>query len=207
MAQVSDSTQIMRNEQIRNTQSLGIVLGLLVGYYEGIFGEVVMRLTDLMQAFPAFILAMALVAVLGNKLSNILFVVAFINIPIYLRFVRGEVLAMKSRPYIEAAHAAGMTPFTIMFKELLPNSLRPALVQASINIGGAILLTAGLSFIGAGVKVPTPEWGSMISLGAPLIITKQWWAAFFPGACIAITVLGFALFGDFLREYLNPERR
>lgn len=187
--------------------TLGIVLGLLVGYYEGIFGEVVMRLTDLMQAFPAFILAMALVAVLGNKLSNILFVVAFINIPIYLRFVRGEVLAMKSRPYIEAAHAAGMTPFTIMFKELLPNSLRPALVQASINIGGAILLTAGLSFIGAGVKVPTPEWGSMISLGAPLIITKQWWAAFFPGACIAITVLGFALFGDFLREYLNPERR
>lgn len=187
--------------------AIGITLGLLVGYYEGIFGEIVMRLTDLMQAFPAFILAMALVAVLGNNLSNILFVVAFINIPIYLRFVRGEVLAMKSRPFIEAAHAAGMPPLTIMFKELLPNSLRPALVQASINIGGAILLTAGLSFIGAGVKVPTPEWGSMISLGAPLIITKQWWAAFFPGACIAITVLGFALFGDFLREYMNPERR
>ena len=94
-----------------------------------------------------------------------------------------------------------------MFQELLPNSLRPALVQASINIGGAILLTAGLSYIGAGVTIPTPEWGSMISIGAPLILTKQWWAALFPGLCIGVTVFGFAMFADFLRIYLNPERR
>ena len=186
---------------------IGIPIGLLAGYYEGLVGEVILRLADLIQAFPAFILAMALVAVLGNSTQNILMVVAFVKVPIYTRFVRGEVLAMKSRPFIEAAQAAGMSPLRIMFKELLPNSLRPALVQASINIGGAILLTAGLSYIGAGVNVPTPEWGSMISIGAPLILTGQWWAAFFPGVCIGVTVFGFALFGDFLRIYLNPERR
>lgn len=95
----------------------------------------------------------------------------------------------------------------IMFVQLLPNSVRPALIQASINIGGAILLTAGLSFIGAGVPVPTAEWGSMISTGAPMILTGQWWAAFFPGISIGITVLGFALTADFVRLYLNPERR
>jgi len=186
---------------------IGIPIGLLAGYYEGLVGEVILRLADLIQAFPAFILAMALVAVLGNSTQNILMVVAFVNVPIYTRFVRGEVLAMKSRPFIEAAQAAGMSPLRIMFKELLPNSLRPALVQASINIGGAILLTAGLSYIGAGVNVPTPEWGSMISIGAPLILTGQWWAAFFPGVCIGVTVFGFALFGDFLHLSLNPERR
>lgn len=185
----------------------GIILGLLAGYFEGIFGEIVMRIADLLQAFPAFILAMALVAVLGNNMENVVFVIAFVNAPIYLRFVRGEVLALKNRAFIEACHAAGMSNGTIMFKQLLPNSLRPALVQASVNIGSAILLTAGLSFIGAGVTVPTPEWGSMISIGAPLILTGQWWAAFFPGVSIAVTVLGFAFVGDFLRLYLNPERR
>ena len=187
--------------------AMGIPLGLLAGYYEGILGEVILRIADLIQAFPAFILAMALVAVFGNSTQNILLVVAFVNVPIYTRFVRGEVLAMKGRPFIEAGHTAGMTSARIMFQELLPNSLRPALVQASINIGGAILLTAGLSYIGAGVTIPTPVWGSMISIGAPLILSKQWWAALFPGVCIGITVLGFALFADFLRIYLNPERR
>jgi len=186
---------------------IGIPIGLLAGYKEGTLGEIILRMADLIQAFPSFILAMALVAVLGCSTQNILMVVAFVNVPIYIRFVRGEVLSMKSRPFVEAAQAAGMSTTRIMFRELLPNSLRPALVQASINIGGAIMLTAGLSYIGAGVQVPTPEWGSMISIGAPLILTGQWWAAFFPGVCIGVTVLGFALFGDFLRIYLNPERR
>ncbi|MCC8179504.1 MAG: ABC transporter permease [Planctomycetes bacterium] len=185
----------------------GIPLGLLAGYYENWLGEIIMRVADLVQAFPVFILAMALVAILGNNVHNILFAIAFLNAPIYLRFVRSEVLALKKRPFVEAAQCAGMSDRRIMFVELLPNSLRPALVQASVNIGAAILLTAGLSFIGAGVRVPTPEWGSMISIGAPLIISGQWWSAFFPGISIAVTVLGFALFGDFLRLYLDPERR
>ena len=181
---------------------IGIPFGLAAGYYEGLVGEIILRIADLIQAFPAFILAMALVSALGNSTRNILLVVAFVNVPIYTRFVRGEVLSMKSRPFIEAGHTAGMSPARIMFQELLPNSL-----QASINIGGAILLTAGLSYIGAGVTIPTPEWGSMISIGAPLILTKQWWAALFPGLCIGVTVFGFAMFADFLRIYLNPERR
>lgn len=186
---------------------IGIPLGLVAGYYENLLGEVVMRLADLVQAFPVFILAMALVAIMGNNVQNILFAIAFLNIPIYLRFVRSEVLTLKKRPFVEAARCAGMSDARIMFVELLPNSVRSALVQASVNIGAAILLTAGLSFIGAGVNVPTPEWGSMISIGAPLIISGQWWSAFFPGVSIAFTVLGFALFGDFLRGYLDPERR
>lgn len=186
---------------------IGIPLGLIAGYFEKVIGEIIMRLADLVQAFPVFILAMALVAILGNNVQNILFAIAFLNAPIYLRFVRSEVLAIKSRPFVEAARCAGMSDLRIMFGELLPNSLRSALVQASVNIGAAILLTAGLSFIGAGVKVPTPEWGSMISIGAPLIISGQWWSAFFPGLSIAITVLGFAFFADFLRIYLDPERR
>lgn len=186
---------------------IGITLGLIVGYYEGLFGEVCMRIADLLQAFPVFVLAMALVSVLGNNVQNVIYVIAFLNAPQYMRYVRGEVLSLKGKPFIEAAHAAGMSAGTIMLKELLPNSVRPAMVQASVNVGTAILLTAGLSFIGAGVQVPTPEWGSMISIGAPLIISGQWWAATFPGLCIAITVLGFALFGDFLRMFLNPERR
>jgi peptide/nickel transport system permease protein len=187
--------------------SIGIPLGLLIGYYEGLFGEIAMRLTDLIQAFPVFIFAIALVAVLGNKIENVLLAITFLNSPIYLRLVRSEVLSMKRRQFVEAAQCGGMNSFQIMFRELLSNSVRPALIQASVNVGWAILLTAGLSFIGAGVRVPTPEWGSMISIGANSIITGQWWASFFPGIAIMVTVLGFALFGDFLRVYLDPERR
>lgn len=186
---------------------IGIPLGLVAGYYEDLIGEFILRMADLLQAFPAFILAMALVAATGNDVKNIIFVIAFLNAPIYIRYVRAEVLSLKKRAYIEASHAAGMSNMYIMFVQLLPNSVRPALIQASINIGGAILLTAGLSFIGAGVPVPTAEWGSMISTGASMILTGQWWAAFFPGISIGITVLGFALTADFVRLYLNPERR
>jgi len=187
--------------------SIGIPIGILVGFYEGLFGEIVMRLTDLIQAFPVFIFAMVLVAVLGNKMENIIAAITFLNAPIYLRLVRTEVLSIKGRQFIEAARCAGKSNYHIMFKELLPNSLKPALIQASVNVGWAILLTAGLSFIGAGIRVPTPEWGSMISLGADSIMTGQWWSSFFPGMAIMVTVLGFALFGDFLRTYFNPERR
>jgi peptide/nickel transport system permease protein len=186
---------------------IGVPLGLLIAYFEGFFGEVTMRLMDLLQAFPVFIFAMALVAVLGNKIENIIAAITFLNAPIYLRLVRSEALSYKTRPFIEAAKCTGNNSIRIIFTELLPVSIRPALIQASVNIGSAILLTAGLSFIGAGVRAPTPEWGSMIFLGADSIITGQWWSSFFPGIAIAWTVLGFALFGDFLRKYLNPERR
>lgn len=186
---------------------IGIPIGLAIAYFEGWFGEIVMRIMDVLQAFPVFIFAMVLVAVLGNKVENIIAAITFLNAPIYLRLVRSEALSYKTRPFIEAAKCTGNSSATIIFRELLPVSIRPALIQASVNIGSAILLTAGLSFIGAGVRAPTPEWGSMIFLGADSIITGQWWSSFFPGIAIAVTVLGFALFGDFLRDYLNPERR
>ncbi len=186
---------------------IGIPIGLAIAYFEGWFGEIVMRIMDVLQAFPVFIFAMVLVAVLGNKVENIIAAITFLNAPIYLRLVRSEALSYKTRPFIEAAKCTGNSPFSIIFRELLPVSIRPALIQASVNIGSAILLTAGLSFIGAGVRAPTPEWGSMIFLGSDSIITGQWWSSFFPGIAIAVTVLGFALFGDFLRDYLNPERR
>ncbi|MGA2764057.1 MAG: ABC transporter permease [Spirochaetia bacterium] len=184
---------------------IGIPLGLMVGYFEGWLGEVIMRITDLVQAFPVFIFAMVLVAVLGNKIQNIVAAITFLNAPIYMRLVRTEVLTMKNRQFIEAAYCAGKTDLNIIFVELLPNCIRPALIQSSVNVGWAILLTAGISFIGAGIRVPTPEWGSMISLGADSIMTGQWWSSFFPGIAIMITVMGFALLGDYLRWYLNPE--
>jgi len=186
---------------------IGVPIGLMIAYFEGIVGEFVMRFMDLLQAFPVFIFAMVLVAVLGNKIENIIIAITFLNAPIYLRLVRSEALSYKTRPFIEAAKCTGNGSVSIVFNELLPVSIRPALIQASVNIGSAILLTAGLSFIGAGVRAPTPEWGSMIYLGADSIITGQWWSSAFPGIAIAINVLGFALFGDFLRNYLNPERR
>lgn len=186
---------------------IGVPIGLAIAYYEGWFGEIVMRMMDVLQAFPVFIFAMVLVAVLGNKVENIIAAITFLNAPIYLRLVRSEALSYKTRPFIEAAKCTGNSSISIIFRELLPVSIRPVLIQASVNIGSAILLTAGLSFIGAGVRAPTPEWGSMIFLGADSIITGQWWSSFFPGVAIAVTVFGFALFGDFLRDYLNPERR
>lgn len=186
---------------------IGVPLGLIAAYSEGLLGELMMRMTDLLQAFPVFIFAMVLVAVLGNETENIIIAITFLNAPIYLRLIRSEALSYKTRPFIEAAKCSGKSTLSIIFTELFPVSIRPALVQASVNVGVAILLTAGLSFIGAGVQAPTPEWGSMIFLGSNAIMTGQWWSSFFPGVAIAITVLGFALFGDFLRNYLNPERR
>jgi len=186
---------------------VGVPLGLIVAYFEGIGSEIVMRIMDLLQAFPVFIFAMVIVTVLGNNVENVIIAITFLNAPVYLRLVRSEALSYKSRPFIDAAKCTGNSPLKIIFTELLPVSIRPVFIQASVNIGGAILLTAGLSFIGAGVRAPTPEWGSMILIGSDSIITGQWWSSAFPGLAIAINVLGFALFGDFLRHYLNPERR
>lgn len=186
---------------------IGVPMGVIVAYREGIVSEIIMRLMDVLQAFPVFIFAMVLVAVLGNNIENIIIAITFLNAPIYLRLVRSEAMSYKTRPFIEAAKCTGNNSLTIIFRELLPVSIRPALIQASVNIGSAILLTAGLSFIGAGVRPPTPELGSMIFLGANGMIVGEWWPATFPGLAIAVKVLGFALFGDFLRNYLNPERK
>jgi peptide/nickel transport system permease protein len=187
--------------------SVGIVAGLLVGYYRGWASELVMRTADLLQAFPPFVLAMALVAIAGPQMRNVILVIGFLNAPVFLRLVRSEVLTFRERPVMEAARCVGNRDYRLLRYYLAPNTLEAALVQASVNVGWAIMLTAGLSFIGAGIPVPTPEWGSMVSIGAPMMITGEWWAAFFPGMAIAMCVLSFAAVGEAIRILVNPERR
>jgi peptide/nickel transport system permease protein len=183
---------------------IGVPLGLIGGFYGGLIGGVILRGADLVQAFPIFVMALLLVAVSGQNIANVTLAIAFVQGPIYLRLVRGEVLRVKTKRYIEAARCIGIRDRQLLFRHVLPNSLAPAAVQLSVNIGFAILLTAGLSFIGAGVRVPTPEWGSMVSVGASSMVTGQWWMAFFPGVAIGLSVLGFALVSDSLKQVFYP---
>ena len=187
--------------------AVGLLLGLIVGYYQNALTSIFLRVIDLLQAFPVFVLAMATVAIAGPSVTNVIAVIGILYAPIYVRLVRSRVLTFRELPVIEAARCVGNDNFRILVGYLLPNTIEPALVQASVNVGWAILLTASLSFIGAGIPVPSPEWGAMVSVGAPMIITGEWWAAFFPGLAIALTVLAFARLGDMVRELLNPERR
>jgi peptide/nickel transport system permease protein len=186
---------------------LGVPLGLVAGYYRGFFAEVLMRLSDIVQSFPVFLLGMALVVVTGQDIKNVIYVVAAINCPIYVRLVRSEVLFLRERPFIEAARALGGRDQWIVREHIFPNSIGPVVANASITIGWAILLTAGLSFIGAGVRVPTPEWGSMIAVGAKNVYTGEWWPSVFPGLALAVTVLGFSLLGEALVQITDPTRR
>jgi peptide/nickel transport system permease protein len=176
--------------------AFGIPLGLIAGYYRGFASELLMRTSDIVQSFPVFILGMALVVMTGHDIKNIIYVVAVVNCPIYVRLVRSQVLFLRERPFIEAARVLGARDRWIMREHILQNAIGPVVANASVTIGWAILLTAGLSFIGAGVRVPTPEWGSMIAIGAKNIYTGEWWPSVFPGIALASTVLGFALLGE-----------
>jgi peptide/nickel transport system permease protein len=166
-----------------------------------------MRISDLVQSFPVFILAMAAVIVAGNDVTSIIYVIALVNAPIYVRLVRAEILSLRERTFVEAAVALGESGRTVVFRHLLPNAYGPILSNASITVGMSMLLTAGLSFIGAGVRVPTPEWGSMIAIGAPNVVTGEWWPSVFPGIALSLTVFGFALLGDSLAKITDPTRR
>ncbi len=187
---------------VANLMSLliGVFLGLIAGYYRNFATEFMMRVSDVMQSFPVFISAMVLVALAGRSTSNIVIALAFVYTPIYIRLTRAEVMSQKVRGFVEAARALGNTEFSIALRHVLPNSLTPALIQASVTIGFAILLTAGLSFVGAGVRPPTPEWGLMISTGANQIILGEWWPSVMPGIAISLTVFGFAVLGNALER-------
>jgi len=189
------------------SMAVGVPLGLLVGYYRGWPSELVMRVSDLLQAFPPFVLAMALVAIVGPQLQNVIFVIAFLTPPVFLRLVRSEVLAFRERTVIEAARCVGNRDYRLLRYYFAPNVIESALVQASVSAGWAIMLTAGLSFVGAGIPVTTPEWGSMVGIGAQMMMTGEWWASFFPGLAIAACVLSFAAVGEAVRILVNPERR
>ena len=179
---------------------LGISIGLLCGYFRNLGTEIIMRVSDVLQSFPVFISAMILVALGGRSIGNIVIALAALYTPIYIRLTRAEVMGQKVRGYVEAARAIGNGEAMIAIKHVLPNSLTPALIQSSVTVGFAILLTAGLSFVGAGVQPPTPEWGLMISTGANQIVLGEWWPSVFPGIAISITVFGFAVLGNALER-------
>ena len=185
----------------------GSTVGVLAGYYGGKIDEIFMRLMDIIAAFPGFILAMAIAGVLGPSIPNLIVAISFVNIPVYARLARSRFLVIKNSLYAMAARGVGASDRRILVWHLLPNSLAPIFVQSTLQCGWAILDAAGLSFIGLGVHLPTPEWGVMIGLGAPRIISGQWWLSFFPGLAIAITVMGFNLIGDGLQDLLDPKRR
>jgi peptide/nickel transport system permease protein len=184
---------------------VGVVIGAMVGYSRSWWPAVVMWFMDFLQSFPVFILALALVAARGQALSTIIMVIAFVNLPIFVRLVRAQVLSLRDRAFVDAARCAGCHDLRIALWHVLPNALTPALSQASVNIGWALLLTSGLTFIGAGIQPPTPEWGGMIANGADYMITGQWWVSFFPGVALGTAVVAFALAGDVLKTSLAGE--
>jgi peptide/nickel transport system permease protein len=175
--------------------TIGTLLGLLAGYSRNWATEILMRVSDVMQAFPVFITAMMLVALAGRSTFNIVLALVLVYTPIFVRLTRAEVMGQVSRTYVEAARAAGNRGYVIALRHVLPNAMTPALVQCSATMGFAIILTAGLSFVGAGVRPPTPEWGLMISQGAPQLILGEWWPSVFPGVAMSIVVFGYAVVG------------
>ena len=191
----------------------GVALGVVSGFFaEGdrtgrMASALIMRTADVVQAFPMFVFALALVGLSGPSTRNVIIALAFLNIPFFLRLTRSAVLQVRSRAFVEAAFCAGNTPMRAAFVHVMPNALAPPLVHFSTTIGFSILLTAGLSFVGAGVPPPTAELGLMIRIGAQNMMTGQWWTALFPGLFLALTVLAFSLFGDNLRVFLDPMNR
>jgi peptide/nickel transport system permease protein len=185
----------------------GAVIGGFCGYKGGRLDRWVGRIVDVLMAFPLFVLAMALVAAMGNRMENIIIATAVINLPFYTRFARAEVNVRRNLGWVEAARACGEGHLSVVLRFLLPNVLPAMAVQISLNLGWAILNAAGLSFIGLGVQAPTPEWGIMVAEGARFITTGKWWLVAFPGLALMTTVLCFNLLGDGLRDILDPRMR
>ncbi len=185
---------------------VGTLVGLIAGYVGGLVDELLMRLTDLFLAFPALVLAMAIAATLGRNLQNTVIALTVVYWPWYARLVRGQVLWLKEREFIEAARAIGASPWRILSRHILPNTLAVIIVQLTLDVGYAVLATSGLSFLGLGAQPPTPEWGTMIA-GARTFFRDAWWYITFPGLALTLTVLGFNLVGDGLRDFLDPRTR
>ncbi len=183
--------------------AVGVVLGALAGYLGGWTDNIIMRLMDVVLAFPQLILAIAIVTVLGPGLQNALIAISIVSIPAYARVTRASVLSVKEMEFVAAARALGASDLANLFQHILPNSLTPLIVQGTLGIAGAILEAAALSFIGLGAQPPTPEWGSMLGAERNQVFTAPH-LVFFPGFAIMLTVLGFNLLGDGLRDALDP---
>ena len=184
--------------------AIGSIVGLLAGYYGGLIESLSMRIADFLYAFPGLILAIAIVAVLGPGLTNVVIAVIIFCIPTYARLVRGATLELKNSVYVRAAKCIGASDLRILFKHILPGAIPSVIVQYSLSISGSIMTTASLSFLGMGAMSPTPEWGLMLSNSRTYFYTS-WHYAFFPGIAIMLTVLCFNLLGDGLRTALDPK--
>jgi peptide/nickel transport system permease protein len=185
---------------------VGVGLGLVAGFYGKTLDQVVMRVIDVMLAFPWLLLAIGIMAILGPGIRNVMIAVAIVYIPAFARIVRGSVLSIKEKEYVEAARAMGQPDRQILFRHVLANAWAPIIVLATLSIGQAIIYAAGLSFIGLGTQPPDPDWGNMLSSGREYLRDAPW-LGFFPGLAILITVLACNLFGDGLRDALDPRLR
>lgn len=184
--------------------TIGIVLGSISGYFGGGIDSLIMRIVDILLAFPSILLAISLVAVLGASLFNVILAIGLVSWVTYARIVRAEFLTHKNTEFVLAARAIGASDFRIIQKHILPNSLAPVIVMATLGMAGAIITESSLSFLGLGVQPPTPSWGGMLSEGRS-VIRQAWWVSTFSGLAIMITVLAFNLLGDGLRDALDPK--
>jgi peptide/nickel transport system permease protein len=185
----------------------GVPLGVISGYLGRKTDLLIMRIMDILLAFPALILAMAIVSGLGPSLLNAAVAIGISYVPIFARMARSRAISVKNMDYVQSAIALGSSKVRIMLTDILPNSMTPLIVQATIYTGYGILWVASLSFIGLGAKLPTPEWGLMIAEGRQYIVTGEWWMTVFPGLFIMLGVTGFTLIGDGIREVINPKLR
>jgi len=185
---------------------IGLFLGIIAGYFGGKFDTIIMRITDVFLAFPPLLLALLIATSLGRGMLNAILALAITWWPWYTRLARGMAISVKGRPYVEAAKAMGISDWKIMIRHVLPNSVSPVIVQATMDIGSAILEAAALSFLGLGVQPPTPDWGLMVSEGKNYFL-NYWWCPVFPGLAIFITVIAFNLVGDAIREVIDPRLR
>ena len=187
--------------------AMGGLAGVAAGYFGGWTDRIVSRIADTIMAFPLFVLAMGIVAALGNTVTNIVIATAIINFPLYARVARAEANVRREAGFVLAARLSGNGEARILLLHILPNIMPIMMVQISLTMGYAILNAAGLSFIGLGVRPPTPEWGIMVADGAGNIISGEWWIALFPGAALMLAVFCFNLLGDGLRDLVDPQRR
>lgn len=184
--------------------SVGVTTGLIVGYVGGVTDTLVMRVMDIILAFPSLLLALVLVAILGPSLTNAIIAIAIVQQPHYVRLTRASVMSEKGKDYVTAARLAGVGPIRLMFVTILPNCMAPLIVQAALSFSTAILDAAALGFLGMGAQPPTPEWGTMLAEAREFIL-RAWWVVTFPGLAILITVLAINLMGDGLRDALDPK--
>jgi peptide/nickel transport system permease protein len=186
---------------------MGGLAGVAAGFFGGWTDRIVGRIADTIMAFPLFVLAMGIVAALGNTVQNIVLATAIVNFPLYARIARAEANIRRDAGFVESARLSGNSDWRILTFQILPNVFPILVVQMSLTMGYAILNAAGLSFIGLGVRPPTPEWGIMVAEGSAFMVSGEWWNAFFPGAALMVAVFCFNLLGDGLRDMVDPRRR